>query len=189
MSSTRSERLGASAAQPAPPLPLGCGRGFNEQLAQGVEADEIEGLQRHIIARQGAERLGDGRQGRLLAFVDCLGERIERRFFLGQQAVDDQELLGEADCRQLAMGARCFAQGGVLSAGDEDEPGALSIREGLHGGIILCALLFEARERAEARGVAFARFEKARPGDGQLQQPDGVAGRRGVENNVVVGAK
>ena len=52
--------------------------------------------------------------------------------------------------------------------------------------LILRALLFEPRERAEAGGVAFSRFKEAAPCDGELQQADGVAGRRGVEDDVVV---
>ena len=99
------------------------GRGFDEELAQSVKADEIEGLQRHIIAGQGAKRVGHGGQGRLLACIDGGGERIERRLFLRQKAVDDEELLIEADRRQFPMGARRFAQGGILGAGDEDRGG------------------------------------------------------------------
>ena len=125
-------------------------------------------------------------QSRLLALVNSGGERIERRFFFRQEAVDDEELLIEANRRQFLMRARRFAQGGILGARDEDQAGALTIRQSLNGGLILRALLFQSGERAEARGVALSRFEEAAPRDGELQQADGVAGRRGVENDVVV---
>jgi hypothetical protein len=52
--------------------------------------------------------------------------------------------------------------------------------------LILGALFFKSSQGAEARGVAFAFLQKTAPGAGQLQQPDGVAGWRGVENDVVV---
>ena len=187
MSSTRSKRPGARSAIGSPVVASELGRGFNKELAQGGKADEVERLQRHVIAGQGAQFVRHRGQGRLLASVDCRGERIERRLALGQQTVDDQELPCEADGRQFAMGARRFAQRGILGAGDENEPGALAVRERLHGGVILGALLFEARERPEAGGVALPCFKEARPGDRQLQQPDGVAGRRGVEDDMVVG--
>ena len=51
---------------------------------------------------------------------------------------------------------------------------------------VLVALLFKAGQRAEARGVALAFFEKTAPGARQLQQPDGMPGGRGVKNDVVV---
>ena len=52
--------------------------------------------------------------------------------------------------------------------------------------LVLRALLFQAGQRPEAGGVALAGLEKAAPRAGQLQQADGMAGRGGVENDVVV---
>ena len=60
------------------------------------------------------------------------------------------------------------------------------IGQRVDGGLVLRALLFQPGQRTEARGIALARFEETAPGAGQLQQADGVAGRRGVEDDVVV---
>lgn len=154
-------------------------------MAQCGQPDEVEWLQRHVIARQSAQRVGDGGQGGLLTRVDCLREGIERRLLLRQKAVDHQKVSGEADRRQFAMSPRSLAERGVLGAGDEDETCALAVRQGLDRLLVLRPLLGEARKRAEARGVAFPGFEKAAPRHGELQQSDGVAGGRRVENDVV----
>ena len=74
----------------------------------------------------------------------------------------------------------------LLGARDQHQPRALGIGQRIHGGFVLGALLFQSGQRAKARRIAFAFFEEAAPGAGQLQQPDGVPGRRGIENDVVV---
>jgi hypothetical protein len=116
-----------------------------------------------------------------------MGERIERRFVLRQKAVDHQELLGQADCGQFAMGSRGFNQRGVLSAGDKDQTRALSIRQHLYRRLILSALLGEPRKRAKTGGVALPRFKETTPRHWELQQTNRVAGWRCIENDVVEG--
>ena len=81
-----------------------------------------------MVAGQRPKRFWRRGQGRLLALVNGGGERILRRFFFRQKAVDDEELLTEADRGEFRMRARRFAQGGVLGAGDEDQAGALTSR-------------------------------------------------------------
>ena len=108
------------------------------------------------------------------------------RFRFGQEAVQRQILLAEPDRRQFFTGARHFAQGRGLGARHQNQPGLPGIGQRRDGGLIAAALLFQSGQRSEARRIAFPVFQKAGPGPRQLQQPDGVAGRRGIEHDVVV---
>ena len=170
-------------------------RGVAQQTAQGVEPDQVEGLQRDAIHRQGLEHVRKRRQRRLLApgdggrqavntgFVTALAPRFAR---LGRQhAVDDQVLLAQADGRQLCMGARDLAQRSLLGARDQDQTSPLGIGQGRDGGAVLRALFLQPCQGTEAGRIALAGLEKAAPGPRQLQQPDGVAGRRGIEDDVI----
>ena len=103
-------------------------------------------------------------------------------------AVDRQVLVRDADPGQLARGARRLGERRRPRPGDEDQPGERSVGEAVDGGAVSRPLLLQTGERPEAGGVALARLEEAAPGAGQLQEADGVAGRRGVEDDVVVGA-
>lgn len=58
-----------------------------------------------------------------------MGKRIDPRLALGQEAIDDQELLREANRSQFPMGAHRFAQRRTLGARDENETCALTMRE------------------------------------------------------------
>jgi hypothetical protein len=49
------------------------------------------------------------------------------------------------------------------------------IGQRLHRSLVLAALFFQARQRPQARRIAFACFQKAAPCARQLQQADGVA--------------
>ena len=51
---------------------------------------------------------------------------------------------------------------------------------------VAVALLFQTRQRAKTRGIALARFQKSAPRTGQFEQPDGVARRRRIEDDVIV---
>jgi hypothetical protein len=48
-----------------------------EQLAQGVQPDQVEGLEGNVVAGQRCEHLGHGRQGGLLAGMQGRGQRVE----------------------------------------------------------------------------------------------------------------
>ena len=84
------------------------------------------------------------------------------------------------------MRAGYFAQRRLLCAGDQNQARALRIGQGFDRVPVLGALLFKAGKGSEARGVALAFIQKTAPGARQLQQPDRVAGGRGVKNDVVV---
>jgi hypothetical protein len=113
------------------------------------------------------------------------GQGVEGGLGGGQHPVDHQVLPRQADGGQLLVGAGHFAQGGLLGAGHQHQAGTRRVGQGVHGGLVLAALLFQTGQGAKAGGVALALLEKAAPRAGQLQQADGVAGGRGVENDVV----
>ena len=47
-------------------------------------------------------------------------------------------------------------------------------------------MLLQSGQRAQAGGVSLAGRQEIGPGTGQLKQPDGVAGRGGVEDDVLI---
>ena len=76
-------------------------RQVGQQLPEGVEADEIEGLELDKVARKRNQHGRNVLERRLFAFVDCRGQRIVVGFDGGQDAVDDEMLLFEADGGQF----------------------------------------------------------------------------------------
>ena len=117
MPSTSSDRLGARSSTGAPSSHVEARRRFGEQLAQGVEPHKIEWLERDID-RSGRrlKNFGHRGQSRLLALANGGGERIERRFFVRQEAVDDEILLSRptaassAWVRAASRKADCWAR-------------------------------------------------------------------------------
>jgi len=67
------------------------------------------------------------------------------------------------------MCAGGFAQGRLLSAGDQNQPGTTAIGQRIDGGLILFPLFFQASQRAKARSIAFTFFQKVTSCTGQLQ--------------------
>ena len=63
------------------------------QMAQSVEAHEVERLERDLIPRQRLEDRRNGGQRSLLFFVDGSGKRIGFGLAGRKYAVDDQVLL------------------------------------------------------------------------------------------------
>ena len=146
----------------------------------------LKGLQRDQVRGSRCSASGIVGDGRLFAREDGRGQWIAGRLGCGQNAIDDQELLSEADGSEFVMGARHFAQGRPLSARDQDQSRAARIGQRLDRRPILHPLLFETGQRPEARGIALARVEEPGPGPWQLQQPYGVPGGCRVENDVIV---
>ena len=81
--------------------------------------------------------------------------------------------------------ARAASGARRVGAGDEHERRRRRIGEHRDRGLVDRSLTLEAGERAEARGLLGV-GEVVRPGGWQRQQPQRVAGRRGVEHDVVV---
>ena len=161
-------------------------RCIRQQLAQRIQPDQVERLEHDAIEGQRRQGFGNGAERRLFALVDRSRQRVACRFHLGQDAVDDQVLLTQPDGGEFFMGAGDFAQGRLLGARDQDQPGAAAIGQCIDGGLVLLALLFQASQRAETRSVALAFLQESAPCAGQLQQPYRVPRRCGVEDDVVV---
>lgn len=80
---------------------------------------------------------------------------------------------------------RRLAQRRTLRAGHQHEPGALRIGQGVNRRPVLRTLLLQPGQRAQAGSVTVAGLQKADSCPWQLQQPDPVAGRRGIEHDVI----
>ena len=127
----------------------------------------------------------EGRRSPLFARADRGGERVVVVRRCGQDTVDDDVLAGQADRGEFTVGAGDLGKGRRLGAGHQHEAGALRVgqrrdRVGVDG-----ALLVQTGQRSQAGCVALAFVEELGPRAGQLQQPDGVPGRGGVEQDVV----
>jgi len=100
--------------------------------------------------------------------------------------VDDEVLLAQAEGCEFLVGSLDLGDRGALGARDEDQTGAGRVAERRDGARVRAALAFQPGERSEAGRVALALVEEVGPRAGQLQEPDGVPGRGGVEDDVVV---
>jgi hypothetical protein len=160
-----------------------------EEVAEMRDAHQVEGLERELVGGEGGEFCGQRGEGGLLAAADSGGEGARFGFGGGEDAVDDQVGVGEADFGEFVAGAGHFGKRRSLGAGDQDETGAGGIGQGLDGETVAVALLFEPREGAETGGVAVPFFKEPGPGAGELEEADGVAGGGGVEDDVVVGER
>ena len=82
---------------------------------------------------------------------------------------------GETTAEVLAeLGCRLVMIGHPERARDQHETGLQRIGQGFNRRLVLGALFFQSGQRAETRGVALARFQKARPGARQLQDRKSV---------------
>ena len=164
---------------------VGGRRLVRQQMLQGVQPDQIEGLELDLIARQVAQGRGQvGQRGRF-ACVDGGRQRVVRTFALWHQPVDHQMLARQADGRQLVACAGRFTQGTTLGACHQHQSGAQRVGQRIHRRLVRHALLFEPGQWAETRGIAFAGFQKTAPRARQLQQADGVAGGGRVKHDVI----
>ena len=123
-------------------------RKVGQQLPQCFKADEIEGLKFYVITRKRSQRSRDVLQRRLFPFVDCSGEWVGSGFNVRQDAVDDEMLLFEAYGGQFFVGARHFAQSGLLGASDQHQAGLQRISQGFNSRLVLSTLLFQTGQRA-----------------------------------------
>ena len=111
---------------------------------------------------------------------------IIRQLALREDAIDDQLLIGKADGRQLVMGTRHFPQGRGLRPGNQNKPGFSGIGKGRNSLCVLAALFFQPGQWPQTGSIALALRQKLAPCPRQLQQTDGVTGRRRVEHDMVV---
>ena len=82
---------------------------------------------------------------------------------LGEDAVEYEPLVGEAQLGELGGGAGGFAECAAVGAGDEDQRRRRGIGEHGDRGLVDRALAFQPLERADAGRLLRCRREVARP--------------------------
>ena len=94
-----------------------------EQLAQAVHPHQIGGQQRHSVLWKTGQQRWYLRHRLLLTlpYGSCQG--VIRQLALGEDAIDDQLLIGKADSGQFVMGTRYFPQGRGLRPSHQNKPG------------------------------------------------------------------
>ena len=103
-----------------------------------------------------------------------------------EHAVDHQALVVQAERVQFVRGARRLGHRAGVRPGHQDDGGQCRIAQGVERGLEARLLHLQPRMRAEARRAPIVAGQEAAPRLGQAQQAQGVAGRRGVEDDVVV---
>ena len=153
------------------------------QLPQRREPGHVSGDQVDRGGGQRRELRGRAVESGALA----VGERERRRVlpWVADEAVEHEPLVGDAERAQFCACAGRFTQRAVLGAGDEDQCRERGVGECRDGCRVLLAALVKARERAEAAGAGGVLVDVSAPRARERQQPQGVAGRRGVEDDVV----
>ena len=106
-----------------------------------------------------------------------------------EHAVDDQLLIGQPLTAQLGAGARCFHEGHAVGPRDEHDRGRGRIGKRPHRGFVSLARCLQAGKRPQTRNIAGRRFQKAGPGGGKLEQAQRMAGRRRIEDHMIVGRR
>ena len=155
-----------------------------EQMPQGIEPHQIERLEWDAVLWQCPQRWRHVLQRPLLARRNGDGQRVTA--VIGRQhAIDDQVLLAQPDIRQFLMRAIGLAQRGALGTRDQHQTRVRGVGQGLHRRLVLGALFFQPRQRAQARRIALARFQETTPRARQLQKANGVPRGGRVENDVV----
>jgi len=156
-----------------------------QQLFQGRQPKQIKRLEFDLIRGQVAQDFRQVSQHRLFALEDGLRQRVMHRFRLRKHAIDYQILPGQPDARQFAVRARGFIQCRCLRTRHQDQAGSQGVSQRIHRRRVLRALLVQSGQGPQAGGIALALCQETAPGTGQLQHADGVAGGRGVKNDVV----
>ena len=102
-----------------------------------------------------------------------------------EHRVDDELLVLDAERLELARRPIRLTQRSAIGPRDEHEGRARSVAQRLDCSSEPGLLHLESRVRAEARRALGGRFEEAGPGARQAQKPQGVSGRRRVEQHVI----
>ena len=104
---------------------------------------------------------------------------------VADEAVEHELLVSDAERRQLGARARGLSERAVLGSRDQyerREGGVCKCRDRCR---VLLAALVKAGERSEAAGARGMLVDVAAPRAWEGQQPQGMPGRRGVEDDVV----
>ena len=153
--------------------------------AQPRDATDLAVEERHVACRQ---RQGAGDLAQIpLLHLDPSGVEGCRRLVRGHDAVDDQLTRGNAELRELCARAPRLGQSRALGLEHEDEMRPAPIAQRAKSALVLCLRISDCRGRADARLAGASRGLGDAPGPGlrQLEQADGVPGRRRVEDDEI----
>ena len=102
-----------------------------------------------------------------------------------ENRVDDEPLVADPQGCKLPAGTSRFGECALVGTRDEYDGGPPRIGEDRSRRGELLVLRFETGQRTQAARAGRARFEVAAPYTRQTQQAQGMAGRRGVEEDVI----
>lgn len=103
--------------------------------AEGVDADEVDGGQRDDRGRHVREASGRYGKGVAVAAGVGLGSGVTVAW-VGEEAVDDEALVGQAERGELASGAGGFGERGARGAGDENRGRGGGVGEHGNGALV-----------------------------------------------------
>ena len=119
------------------------------------------------------------------AVVFQAGRDLVRRARGAEHGIEHEPLVHEPQLTQLGRRPRRLGQRRALRAGNQHDDGPGRVGECLACLPEAGSLQGQGTVRAQAGGNALALPEKARPGMRQAQEPERMAGRRGVEDHMV----
>src|SRR5690606_113740 len=156
-----------------------------EKRLQGLHANHVPAPERDRVGREASDVRRPVRQRGLLALTDRGGKLI-RRLAFRHDTVDDDVLLRQSDIGQLFVGSADLRERRALWPGDEDQSGQVRAGKRLDRFGVDGLLPVQPGHGAEAGCIPSTALEVVAPGSGKAQEADGVAGRRGVEEDMVV---
>jgi hypothetical protein len=165
--------------------PRGCA--WHQQRTQGRQADRVEGAQRHPVLRQFAQRCGHAVQACCPRFSMAQATASLRSLAWNTPLIARRWLFRPSSRNSTEVRAASAMAPG--RAGSPGRPWSSRIAQRVECGLEANLLHLQARVRAEAGGTAVVALQEAGPGLGQAEQPQGVPGRRRVEDDVVPGLR
>lgn len=160
--------------------------GGAENTAEIGDADGGEIERRVFAAGEFFQIFGDVGEGALGAGFERVGNGVTARGGGVEDGVEGEDDVGDAGGGEFGAGSFGFVERGRFGAGDEDYCRFLGVLKVLHTGCVDGLLRLESGEGAKAGGAGGVGGDEVRPGGGEAEQAEGMAGGRGVENDVVV---
>jgi hypothetical protein len=133
-----------------------CARGKPPEC---LDADEILRTQREGLTGKARDVRVHGRECGQIPLSQGRGERVVIDV-TRHQPVDGEVLVPNSDSGELPRRPGHLGQRRAMRPGNKDEPRGLGIGELLDSGRITRTLLFQARQRTEARCIALAGFQE-----------------------------
>ena len=156
-----------------------------EHPGERVDADRREVKQRDLHLGQAREGARDRCQRVTVALAQRSGGAIAAAVGL-KDAVEREHLATHPRARELAAGALGLRQRRLLGAADQHQRRHFRIAERAHARGVQVSLLLQPGQRTQTRHPGRVGIDEPGPCRGQRQQPQRMAGRRGVEDHMVI---